>query len=47
MVGFIKELVDECGIGDVYHPQAGMPEGRSSRFRELKISHGHVFVIKA
>ena len=46
MVGFIKELVDECGMGDVNHSQAGVSDGRQSHFRELKISHGHVFVVK-
>jgi len=47
MVGFVKELVDECGMGDIYHSEFGTAGGRASLFRELKISHGHVFVIKA
>lgn len=46
MVGFIKELIDECGMGDVYHSQFGADGNRTSKIREMRISHGHVFVIK-
>lgn len=47
MVGFIKELVDECGMGDITHPINGIPPYRRSKFDKLQISHGQVFILKA
>lgn len=47
MVGFVKELVDECGVTDIYHAQFGAKNGRASLIREMRISPGHVFIIKA
>ncbi|MCL5884446.1 MAG: class I SAM-dependent methyltransferase [Deltaproteobacteria bacterium] len=47
MAGFVKELVDECALADITHPDYGSPPMRSSRIRELRISLGHVFVVKA
>lgn len=47
MVGFIKELVDECGMADITHEINGVGNQRVSKFRELRISASHLFVIKA
>ncbi len=47
MVGFVKELIDELGMGDITHPQHSAVSPRSSKFRELRISPGHFFIIKA
>lgn len=46
MVGFVKELVDECGMGDATLPGWGTGAPRPSRFEKMQISHGHVFVWK-
>ena len=40
MVGFVKELVDECGIQDALH-------ARKSKFERIQISLGQAFVFKA
>lgn len=47
MVGFIKELIDECGMADITHPTNGRGNPRRSKFREMRISPSHLFVIKA
>lgn len=47
MVGFVKELVDELGAADITHAQFGTGEPRSSRFREMRLSTSHLFVVKA
>ncbi|HEX5707673.1 MAG TPA: hypothetical protein VFX96_10285 [Pyrinomonadaceae bacterium] len=47
MVGFVKELVDELGARDITHPLHGAPPQRSSKFRELRVSPSHLFVVKA
>jgi hypothetical protein len=47
MVGFVKELIDECGIGDATAPRRGIGEFRPSMFSRLQVSQGHVFVFKA
>ena len=47
LVGFVKELVDECGMADISRPDHGTPPYRPSRFKEMKISPGQVFIIKA
>jgi hypothetical protein len=46
MVGFIKELVDECGMGDITHEKKGVPPQRSSKIEYMQISHGIVIVVK-
>jgi len=46
MVGFVKELVDECGMGDITHAKWGKPPYRPSTFDRMQISHGHVIVFK-
>ena len=47
LVGFVKELVDECGMADITRPDLGKPPQRSSKFQEMRISPGQVFIIKA
>lgn len=47
MVGFVKELIDECGMADITHPVNGNAPPRASKFREMRISTSHLFVIKA
>ncbi len=47
MVGFVKELIDECGMADITHPVNGIGNPRPSKFREMRISPSHLFVIKA
>lgn len=47
MVGFVKELIDECGMADITHPSHGVPPQRPSRIRELRISPSHLFIVKA
>lgn len=46
MVGFIKELVDECGAADITHPVHGLPPPRISRFAWVRIAFGLVAVRK-
>ncbi len=46
LVGFIKELVDECGMADITRPARGTPPFRSSKFKEMRILPGQVFIIK-
>ena len=47
MVGFVKELVDECGIEDATHPGFGLGPQRASRFEWMRISLGQVIIRKA
>jgi hypothetical protein len=47
MVGFIKTLVDECGMADITHQKFGVPPHRQSKFKKMQISHGQVFIVKA
>jgi len=47
MVGFVKQLVDECGMGDITLPDWGQGPPRKSKIRRLHISHGHVLVERA
>lgn len=46
MVGFVKQLVDECGMGDVTFPGWGIGTPTESRFQRMHISHGQVMVEK-
>ena len=46
MVGFIKELVDECGMDDATDPDRGVPPLRSSTIDRMQVSHGQAFVVK-
>lgn len=47
MVGFVKELVDECGSDDATHPEYGRPPARRSKIAKMYVSQSHVFVVKA
>ncbi len=50
MVGFVKELVDECGRFDMTDPFVPASETHppaASRFESIRISLGQVFVVKA
>jgi hypothetical protein len=47
LVGFVKELVDECGMADITREDLGSPPYRLSKFERLQISPGQVFVVKA
>jgi hypothetical protein len=47
MVGFVKELVDEAGAGDITHPKFGSSPYRPSQFRQMRLSHGHLLIIKS
>jgi hypothetical protein len=47
MVGFVKELVDELGMADITHPQMGRGAPRKSKFREMRLSPSHLFIVKA
>jgi hypothetical protein len=46
MVGFVKSLVDECGAQDATHPQFGTGTPRTSRFKWMRVSLGHVVICK-
>ena len=46
LVGFVKELVDECGMSDITREDFGRPPRRPSKFREMRVSPGHVFIVK-
>jgi SAM-dependent methyltransferase len=47
LVGFVKELVDECGMADITREDRGRPPFRPSKFAEMRISPGQVFIVKA
>jgi SAM-dependent methyltransferase len=47
LVGFVKELVDECGMADITREDRGTPPYRASKFKEVRISPGQVFILKA
>ena len=47
MVGFVKELVDECGMGDATFPGRGVGPARASKFARMIVSHGQVFIFKS
>jgi hypothetical protein len=47
LVGFVKELVDECGMADITRADLGTPPYRPSKFKHMKIAPGQVFIVKA
>ncbi|HEX8458476.1 MAG TPA: hypothetical protein VF656_14335 [Pyrinomonadaceae bacterium] len=47
MVGFVKELIDELGMADITNPEWGTGTPRPSKFRELRMSASHLFIVKA
>jgi hypothetical protein len=47
MVGFVKQLIDECAVSDVTAPgRGGLRPYRVSGIGKMRISTGHVFVFK-
>ena len=46
MIGLIKELVDECGWGDISKPGRGVGQYRQSKILRMSISHGQAILIK-
>jgi SAM-dependent methyltransferase len=47
MVGFVKQLVDECAMADVTaRGRGGLEPSRLSQIARLSITTGHVFVFK-
>jgi hypothetical protein len=46
MVGFIKELVDECGAADMTDPRFGAGTPRKSRIEYMQIGVGMVMCVK-
>ncbi len=47
MVGFVKELIDELGMADITDAQWGTGMPRKSKFREMRISPSHLFIVKS
>jgi hypothetical protein len=47
LVGFVKELVDECGMADITRLGPDAKSARQSKFKEMKIAPGQVFIVKA
>ena len=47
LVGFIKELVDECGRADLTREDQEAPVRQQSKFKEMRVSPGQVFITKA
>ena len=47
MVGFVKQLIDECALPDIFHPRFGRPETRKCWIRDIHIRSGIVIVEKA
>jgi len=47
MVGFVKQLVDECAMGDITMPGLGISPPRSTSIRSVCFSHGQCVVRKA
>ena len=46
LVGFVKELVDECGMADVTRTGPDATSALQSKFKEMKIAPGQVFIVK-
>ena len=47
IVGFIKQLIDECGMGDITHQEYGSRECVPSKFESLEIRHGQAVIVKS
>jgi hypothetical protein len=46
MIGFVKELIDECGMYDLTHPEWGNPPQRPERFSMMQVFPGQVMITK-
>ncbi|MFC1968122.1 class I SAM-dependent methyltransferase [Chloroflexota bacterium] len=47
MVGFVKELIDESGMGAITNPEWGVPPWRSSKFQRMIVIQSHVIIVKS
>jgi hypothetical protein len=47
MVGFIKQLVDECALSDILHPRFGLPAIRKSWIRAMHLQAGLIIIEKS
>jgi len=47
MVGFVKQLIDECALPDICHPRFGLRRTRKSWIRGMDIVPGLVIVEKS
>ena len=47
MVGFVKQLIDECGLGDICHARFGLPPVRKNWIRGMHFRAGLVIIEKA
>ncbi|MCD4680087.1 MAG: hypothetical protein K8S00_06850 [Bacteroidales bacterium] len=46
LVGFVKELIDEVGRGDITHPKRGVAPPQPSKIKSMEIFLGQVFIVK-
>jgi hypothetical protein len=46
MVGFVKELIDECALADIHHPEYGLPSKRNSTIKEITFRASHARILK-
>jgi SAM-dependent methyltransferase len=47
MVGFVKQLIDECGMPDITAPgRGGLSPYTASRIEKMRITTGHIFIYK-
>ena len=46
-VGVIKQLIDECGIEDITHPEWGIGNPRQSSIDHMRITLGHAVIVKS
>lgn len=47
MVGFVKQLLDECALRDIQHPKFGVPGHRRSNIRSIHLSNGLALIEKS
>ncbi len=47
MVGLVKQLMDEQGMGDITRPVSGIAPYRPSYFTGAYVSHSHIVIIKS
>jgi SAM-dependent methyltransferase len=47
MVGFVKQLLDECALRDILHPKFGVPGSRRDYIRSIHFSNGLAIIEKS
>ena len=47
MVGFVKQLLDECALRDILHPKFGVPGSRRGYIRSIHFSNGLAIIEKS